>query len=117
MMRVRSQQGSILGEYGTLIAVTVSAILVMAVYTQRAIAGRLRGAADSIGEQYAPGEVDSQATVTSSGKTTTTTRLQPTVLMGNTVLGQETTTRMDEPEVTHSEGFENIGPLKASIWD
>lgn len=112
------KRGVIMTEYATLIAATISAILLMAVYVRRAIAGRLRSAADSIGDQYAPGEVTSVVTTTNtSGKTVTNSRLLPTFVNGSKVLAMETTTSTATPETTRTEVFEVVGPLGTDLWN
>lgn len=103
-------------EFAVFTCAVVSAILMMAVYMKRAIAGGLRSAADAIGEQYEPGKTTGQTvTVHSGGKTVTTTKLVPRVIMGKNVLVSQSTTRMS-PQVTRTSSHEEVGPLGTDLW-
>jgi len=50
-------------EYAVVIVCVVAALLAIQVYIKRGIQGRLRSSADSIGEQYAPGNTTSNTTL------------------------------------------------------
>lgn len=49
-------------EYAVIIAVVVGALLAMQAYMKRGVEGKLRGSADSIGEQYSAGNMTSKYT-------------------------------------------------------
>jgi len=57
-------------EYSMVVICIVAGLLAMQYYIKRAIQGRVRQSADTIGEQYAPGHMDSQITITQKGTTT-----------------------------------------------
>ena len=52
-------------EYAVVISVVVAAVLLMQIYMKRGVQGKLRGATDEIGEQYVPGQVTSDYTMSS----------------------------------------------------
>ena len=45
-------------EYAVLIIIVIGALLSIQVYIKRGVQGRLKGAADDIGEQYSPGNTN-----------------------------------------------------------
>ena len=49
-------------EYAVIIAVVVGALLAIQIYMKRGVEGKLRGSADSIGEQYSAGNMTSKYT-------------------------------------------------------
>jgi len=51
---MHNHRGQSVFEYVVLLALVVAALVVMRVYMKRGIAGGLRQAADSVGEQYSP---------------------------------------------------------------
>ena len=105
-------------EYGVLIAIVVAALLTMQVYVKRGLSGKVRQAADSIGEQYAPNETTSQSTLKVHTDTTTDSALHKDQVIGpgsqkadvvvmTTTLNASTTDRT---------GSETVGPLKKDVW-
>ena len=115
-MFVKKRGGSTITEYATLIAVCISAILMMVFYMRRAIAGRLRDAADGIGEQYDPRNTTGRITTTTSGKTITSTRAVDQVINGENVTASESATTM-QPETTVTQGSETVGPIGNDLWN
>ncbi len=113
------KKGSLTTEYAVLIAVTISALLVMSVYMRRAIAGGIRKSADAIGEQYAPGQVTSDMTTTASGASATSSQSTRTPLNGKNVVTVDSTTTIPNtnPETTTVTGSETIGPLGTDLWN
>ena len=53
-------------EYALVIAVVVGALVAMQVYVKRGVQGRLKSAADDIGEQYSPGNTTGTVAVTTT---------------------------------------------------
>ena len=104
-------------EYTALVAILVGALLTMAVYIKRSLAGRLRGSADSIGEQYAPGRTTSDMTLTVSSDTKTASELQLDQDVGNGAKADVmvTTTTVNNDTTTRT-GRETVGALDASVW-
>lgn len=56
-------------EYALIIAVVVGGLIAMQVYVKRGLQGRLKSAADDIGEQYSPGHTTGVTTVHSNSST------------------------------------------------
>ena len=73
-----TRRGQSTVELAVLVAVVTGALLAMQIYIKRGIAGRLRGAADQAGEQFAPLSTTSEFTVTRD--TTRTEQTQATGL-------------------------------------
>ena len=119
-------------EYAVLIAVLAGALIAMQIYIKRGLAGRMRDAADSVGEQFAPRQTTSDFTTTMQGTTTTDSRLakrpalnaqgQPEMdAQGNPVLRDAivttTTIDPDAPETTARRGSETVGALGGDLWN
>jgi Flp pilus assembly pilin Flp len=102
---MRKAQSTI--EYTVLITAIVAALVTMQIYVKRGLQGRMRQNADSIGEQYAPGNTTSDMTVSFSSESITTTTTEEAD--GETV----TTTTVDTPLETQSRtGFETVGTIE-----
>ena len=118
--KLRRSRGQSTLEYAVLVAIVAGALIGMAVYMKRGMAGRLRSSADSVGEQYAPGQTTSNFNLTVSGKSTTTSVFQKNQNVGNGTLADvmETTTTIDpaNPETTTRTGSETVGPLGTGLW-
>jgi len=129
----RAGQG--ITEYVCLVAIVAAALLATMIYCKRGIAGRLRTAADSLGEQYSPRHTRTDprtpVTLTVTGTTTTAANLQqqtvdldkdgqPDDLDGDGAADQVSvmiTTTTSEGETTHREGTEMLDPLASeSLW-
>ena len=64
---LRKMKGQSTLEYAVLIIIVIGALLTIQVYIKRGVQGRLRGAADDIGDQYSPGNTNvRKVTITSS---------------------------------------------------
>lgn len=109
-----SRRGQTTMEYAVFLVVLCAALLSMAVYIKRGIAGRLREASNSIGEQYGPRATTSSLTTTLTSKTTTTSLLKfDQDVNGDGAADSDvmiTTTTLDQPEVSNRTGVENVGP-------
>lgn len=114
-----NRRGVLTTEYAVIVAAAVSAILVMAMYMRRAIAGGIRKSADAIGEQYAPGEVDAFSETTTSGKNIVTSQSSRQQVDGRNMVTSTTTTNIPAqvPEVTTTTSQETIGPLGSDLWN
>ena len=97
----------------------------MQYYVKRAIQGRVRQSADSIGEQYSPGHMDSWIRTTQTGKTTVEAKqVEATDDSGKRVFGVTTTTKIEgregheeEGETTKREGYENVEKFEKDLFD
>ena len=106
-------------EYAMVVICLVGALLAMRIYMKRSIQGRLREAADSFGEQYAPRHItDSVITTTQTGTTTVEAvedeKLNPAA-EGGKVFGLKTTTITDE--TTKRTGHENLDEFEKNLFD
>ncbi|HPN88618.1 MAG TPA: hypothetical protein PLH56_04690 [Candidatus Omnitrophota bacterium] len=75
-------------EYAILIIIIIGALLSIQVYIKRGIQGRLKGAADDIGDQFSPGNTNSRITTRTISNTQETN------------YGGEATSELLEDEVT-----------------
>ncbi len=66
---LRKIRGQSTLEYAILIIIIIGALLSIQVYIKRGVQGRLKSAADDIGEQYSPGNTNITSTVRSSSQT------------------------------------------------
>lgn len=101
-MRLRRQLAQSLLEYSVLLALIMSALLVMQVYIKRAYQGRLKQEADSVGQQYAPGHTDSTVTTAMHSYT-------ETVNDGGTIVVQTPVGNPSWTTVTKEERVESFG--------
>lgn len=53
------KRGQAMLEYGVLLALVISALLIMHIYIKRCYQGRIKQEADSLGSQYSPGHTSS----------------------------------------------------------
>jgi len=107
-------------EYALLGAVLVAVLIGMQVYLKRGLSGRMRGAADSLGEQYAPKNTTYSYTTTVSSNVTTTAELLPNQDIGGGKTGSvmNTTTKIEgDGDTTTRTGSETVGALGKSLWD
>lgn len=108
--RINKACGQSTLEYAVIIAVIVAALLAMQVYVKRGIQGRLRTAADEVGQQYDPGNTTSDITTSLTSDVTTevvtVSEIDPET--GKEVLKTTTTATINnEKETRH--GWENVG--------
>jgi hypothetical protein len=72
-MYMRARRGQSILEYATLLALIVSALLIMQFYVKRAYQGRLKDEADQVGQQYSPGHTVGYSQVSTYSTTQTRT--------------------------------------------
>ena len=91
-------------EYAVLIIIIIGALLSIQVYVKRGVQGRLRAAADDIGEQFSPGNTNYLMTVTSSSHTNEvyTTGVQQSTLF--------------DDEITNMVTIANIVNVEQEFW-
>ena len=65
----RRKKGQSTLEYAVLIIIIIGALLSIQVYIKRGIQGRMKGAADDIGDQFSPGNTNVISTMTTLSKT------------------------------------------------
>ena len=65
----RRKKGQSTLEYAILIIIIIGALLSIQIYIKRGIQGRLKSAADDIGEQFSPGNTNSVITTKSRSRT------------------------------------------------
>lgn len=87
-------------EYTVIIAVVVAAIIMMNAYVKRAVQGRSREAADSIGEQYSIDTTGTSTTARTANSSTSvfggpTTQTTTTTDQGQTMNSSETTPNLE----------------------
>ena len=114
---VMRRNGQTALEYATVAVVLAAALVGMSLYMKRGISGRFRGAADSIGEQYAPKQTDASFTITVSSDTTTNSKLIKDKDLGRGQLADviETTTTINNDTTTRT-GRETVGQLGTDLW-
>lgn len=97
---LRKMKGQSTLEYAVLIIIVIGALLSIQVYVKRGIQGRLRSAADDIGDQYQPGNTNirSVTTVTANSRDTFQYGVTNSVL-----LEDETTDTITNQEVMNAE--------------
>ncbi len=111
-------------EVSVLTAAVVAALIGMQVYMKRSVSGRWRGAAEFIGQKYAPGRTKSKFDQRSTGTTTVSSKLIPnqpfTDEAGSTTVDiTETTGTMSpsDPETTTRHGEQQVDPLGTKLWE
>jgi len=103
-------------EYAMVIACVVGALIAMQIYIKRGIQGKLRDAADEIGEQYSAKTTTSSLTQTITNPTPTTVTGIPKFVQDPTTPGRRLeiieTTRHEATQVGVERGnFEETGRL------
>jgi hypothetical protein len=96
---LRKMKGQSTLEYAVLIIIVIGALLSIQVYIKRGIQGRLRSAADDIGDQYAPGNTNIRQTTTVTSNTRDTFRYGIT---NSTLLEAETTETLINAEIMNA---------------
>lgn len=95
-------------EISILIIIIVAALLAMTAYLKRSIQGRLRSTADNIGEQYSPGRMRANITITTDSNTTSDSSVRDEGIVNayynSTSNITETTTRQGYEE---TQGYAN----------
>ena len=85
----RRKKGQSTLEYAVLIIIIIGALLSIQVYIKRGIQGRLKGAADDIGDQFSVGNSNVLKVMTTLSRTNETFR---TGVSGSRLLNEEVTT-------------------------
>ncbi len=101
---LRKRKGQSTLETAVLIMIVIGALLSIQVYIKRGVQGRLRSAADDIGDQYSAGNTNVMKTVTVTSNTTEK----------NEAGDAQTWLRADEKTVTNR--TQNIVDLKYEYW-
>ncbi len=101
---LRKRKGQSTLETAVLIMIVIGALLSIQVYIKRGVQGRLRSAADDIGDQYSAGNTNVMKTVTVTSNTTE----------ANTAGDAQTYLRADE--ITTTNRTQNIVNLKYEYW-
>jgi uncharacterized protein (UPF0333 family) len=92
-------------EYAVIIAVIVGALIAMQVYVKRGIQGRLRTAADDIGESFSPGHTTINTTTTTTSNSTERTRP-----------GNNSTTTTDSKQSQSRISNESVANFSQEYW-
>ena len=102
-------------EYAVLVACFIAAVIGMQIYVKRGIQGRLRAAADDLGQQYAPKNTDSTMTLNVKSDTFTevnTKEIEPTT--GKKYYESTTNTTINETQT--QSGSETAGEPEPSLF-
>jgi hypothetical protein len=97
---LRKMKGQSTLEYAVLIIIVIGALLSIQVYIKRGVQGRLRSAADDIGDQYSVGNTNSRVTTTVKSNTRDTFKYGQT---SSELLQDETTTTLQNDEIINLE--------------
>ena len=100
----RRKKGQSTLEYAILIIIIIGALVSIQVYIKRGIQGRLKGAADDIGEQFSPGNTNVQKTVRTISYTSDTN-----------IAGVVTSALLNDEE-TVTQGTSRIANVEQEYW-
>jgi len=101
---LRKRKGQSSMELVIIMIIVMAALLSIQVYLKRGVQGRLRSAADDVGDQYSAGNTNVRKVVTVSSNT------------HETQAGGLQTTDMNTPEVTTTNRTQNIVNLTQEYW-
>ena len=101
---LRKMKGQSTLEYAVLVIIVIGALLSIQMYIKRGLQGRLRSAADDIGDQYSPGNTNVTKTVVTTSNTSE-----------SSIAGTSKST-FREPEVTTTNRTQNILNLEQEFW-
>ena len=90
-------------EYAILIGVIVAGLIAMQVYLKRGFQGKLKEGADSMGEQFSPGQTTTNYTTNSFTNSTET-------------LSNEVTTTNIHTQQTNRLGNEQVSVFNQEVW-
>ena len=111
MRWLAKEKGQTFIEYMAIITCVIAALLAMQFYIQRAVQGRLRSAADQIGDQYAPAQVTGEMTTTINREIhTAVTNEVPVIIQGVGGLGKLTVETIVEDKMQRR-GDETLAPF------
>ena len=91
-------------EYAILIIIIIAVLLSIQTYIKRGYQGRLRSAADDIGEQFSPGNTNASVVVSSSSNT------------HEGFLAGVTNSYLLQPEITNITSSTNIIDVNQEYW-
>lgn len=100
----RNNKGQSTLEYAVLIIIVIGALLSIQVYIKRGIQGRLKSAADDIGDQFSPGNTNFTRTVTTRSETK------------DTFKNGVTSSRLTADETTNEESNSAIINVEQEFW-
>lgn len=101
---LRKMKGQSTLEYAVLIIIVIGALLSIQVYIKRGVQGRLKSAADDIGDQYSPGNTNIRRTVIVSSNT------------AETFLFGVSTSTLNDDEVTTTLSNSIIVNAESEFW-
>jgi len=90
-------------EYAVLIVVIIGALLTIQVYIKRGVQGRLKSAADDIGDQYSDGNTNSIKTVTKNSSTEEQFGIAGVGVSASIIKGQENTLTTENSAIVNTE--------------
>lgn len=101
---LRKMKGQSTLEYAVLVIIVIGALLSIQVYIKRGLQGRLRSAADDIGDQYSAGNTNVRKVVTVTSNTS------------ESLAGGQQTTKLRADETTTTNRTQNIVNLQQEYW-
>lgn len=101
---LRKMKGQSTLEYAVLVIIVIGALLSIQMYIKRGLQGRLRSAADDIGDQYSAGNTNVTKTVRVTSNTTESN------------IGGTQATSFRAPETTVTNRVQNIVNLEQEFW-
>jgi cytoskeletal protein RodZ len=104
---INQRKGQSILEYAILICVIIGALLCLQVYIKRGVQGRLKSAADDIGDQYSDGNTNE--TKTTHRQSTSTETFANGTATSTIGAGGEQTNTTDNSQISNAQ-FEYWGP-------
>jgi cytoskeletal protein RodZ len=96
----RRRKGQSTLEYAVLVIIIIGALLSIQVYIKRGVQGRLKSAADDIGDQFSPGNTNETRTIKTSSKTND---LFQAGVSTSTIVGEEVTNETVDMDIINVE--------------
>jgi uncharacterized protein (UPF0333 family) len=90
-------------EYAVLIVVIIGALLTLQVYIKRGVQGRLKSAADDIGDQYSDGNTNEIRTTNRSSNTEETFGVSAPGVSASNIIGSEITNTTNNSIIVNSQ--------------
>lgn len=121
MHRLRGNKAQSILEFALFSACLIAAFVVMATYVKRGVAGRLRSVSDGMGEQYDPGNTQSDITTSQESETSSVTYpvvddnpedTDPDARQAYFTVRED---RIDK-DITTRQGHEEVGELKDGLF-
>ncbi len=117
MRRLMKRNGQNVIEYTVVISCIIAALIATQFYVKRALQGRLRSAADQIGQQYEPGQTTSNFTTTINRDVTSEiTTHQPLTIEGQDGYATLRTETINQDESVR-QGSETVDGFGSSLWE